>query len=76
VGEGGPLQYLADVFLFSDPEPLGVAGRVSLRVAGQLVISVLSDRVGWFGVAQVGLTPGGFVGVLLVAAGTPLITRP
>jgi hypothetical protein len=38
--------------------PLGVAGVVSLLVAGQLAISVLSDRLGWFGVAQVGFTPG------------------
>jgi bacterial/archaeal transporter family-2 protein len=67
---------VADVFLFSDPEPLGVAGVVSLLVAGQLVISMLLDRLGWFGVAQVGLTPGRLVGVLLVAAGTLLITRP
>jgi bacterial/archaeal transporter family-2 protein len=56
--------------------PLGVAGVVSLLVAGQLVISVLSDRLGWFGVAQVELTPGRVAGVLLVAVGTLLITRP
>jgi bacterial/archaeal transporter family-2 protein len=55
---------------------LGVAGVVSLLVAGQLVISVLADRLGWFGVAQVGLTPGRLAGVLLVAVGTLLITRP
>jgi transporter family-2 protein len=29
--------------------PLGVAGVVSLLIAGQLVISVLADRLGWFG---------------------------
>ena len=56
--------------------PLGVAGVISLLVAGQLVISVLADRLGWFGVAQVGLTPGRLAGVLLVAVGTLLITRP
>ena len=76
VGEGGPLQYLADVFLSSDSEPLGVAGRVSPRVAGQLVISVLSDRVGWFGVARVGLIPVCSAGVLLAVVGTLRITRP
>jgi bacterial/archaeal transporter family-2 protein len=54
---------------------LGVAGVVSLLIAGQLVISVLADRLGWFGVAQVGLTPGRLVGVVLVAVGTLLITR-
>jgi bacterial/archaeal transporter family-2 protein len=56
--------------------PLGVAGVVSLLVAGQLVISVLADRLGWFGVAQVGLTPWRLAGVLLVALGTLLVTRP
>jgi bacterial/archaeal transporter family-2 protein len=55
---------------------LGVAGVVSLLVAGQLSISVLADRLGWFGVAVVGLTPGRSVGIVLVAAGTLLITRP
>ena len=55
---------------------LGVAGVVSLLVAGQLCISVLADRLGWFGVAEVGLTPARWLGVLLVAAGTLLITRP
>ena len=51
-------------------------GRGVLQVAGQLVISALADRLGWFGVARVGLTPGRLAGVLLVAVGTLLITRP
>jgi bacterial/archaeal transporter family-2 protein len=50
--------------------PLGVAGVVSLLVAGQLVISVLADRLGWFGVAQVGLTP-----TRLAGAGTRSTSR-
>ena len=55
---------------------LGVAGVVSLLVAGQLLISVLADRLRWFGVAEVGLTPGRLAGLVLVAVGTLLITRP
>jgi len=55
---------------------LGVAGVVSLLVAGQLVISVVADRLGLFGVARVGLTLGRLAGIVLVAAGTLLITRP
>jgi transporter family-2 protein len=56
--------------------PLGVAGVVSLLIAGQLLISVLADRLRWFGVAAVGLTPGRWLGIALVAAGALLITRP
>jgi uncharacterized membrane protein YdcZ (DUF606 family) len=48
----------------------------SLLIAGQLVISVVADRVGLFGVAQVGLTPGRWFGIAPVAAGTLLITAP
>jgi len=56
--------------------PLGVAGVVSLLVAGQLLISVLADRLRWFGVAEIGLTPARWAGIVLVAAGTLLIVRP
>jgi transporter family-2 protein len=56
--------------------PLGVGGLVSVLVAAQLIVSVITDRFGWFGVAQVGLTPGRWVGVALVVAGTVLVTRP
>jgi transporter family-2 protein len=55
---------------------LGIAGVASLLIAGQLFISVLADRLGWFGVARVGLTPGRWAGIVLIALGTLLITRP
>ncbi len=54
---------------------LGVAGVICLMVAGQLAVSLLADRFGWFGVQQVALTPGRWVGLGLVVAGTLLITR-
>ena len=54
--------------------PSRVAGVVSLLVAGQLVISV--HRLGSFGVAHVGLTPGRLAGVVACRGGTMLITRP
>lgn len=54
---------------------LGVAGVIALLVAGQLVVSVVADRLHWFGVHQMAITPGRVVGVVLVAAGTVLITR-
>lgn len=55
---------------------LGVAGVVSLLVAGQLLVGLLADRLRWFGVAEVGVTPVRLAGVLLVGLGTLLITRP
>jgi transporter family-2 protein len=55
---------------------LGVAGVVSLLILGQLLIAIVADRLGWLGVTHVGLTPGRWAGVILIAAGTVLITRP
>lgn len=54
--------------------PLGAGAVVALLVAAQLVISVLSDQMGWFG-AHHALTAGRIGGVALVVLGTLLITR-
>jgi transporter family-2 protein len=55
---------------------VGIAGVAALLIFGQLVIAVVADRLGLFGVTVVGLTPGRWAGIVLVAAGTLLITRP
>lgn len=55
---------------------LGIAGVASVIIAGELVMAIVADRLGWFGVSVVGLTPGRWAGVALVAAGTVLIMRP
>jgi transporter family-2 protein len=55
--------------------PLGVGGLTSVLVAAQLVVSVAADRFGWFGLAQIGLTPARWAGLALVIAGTVLVTR-
>jgi transporter family-2 protein len=55
--------------------PLGAGGVVALLVAGQLIVSVAADRFQWYGLHRVGITPGRSLGVLLVVAGTVLITR-
>jgi bacterial/archaeal transporter family-2 protein len=55
--------------------PLGAGGVIALLVAAQLVVSVIVDRFGWFGLQQVGIGAGRLTGVLLVIAGTALITR-
>lgn len=54
--------------------PLGAGAVVALLVAAQLVVSVLSDQLGWFG-AHHTLTAGRVGGVVLVMLGTLLITR-
>lgn len=54
--------------------PLGAGAVVALLVAAQLVMSVLSDQLGWFG-AHHALTLGRVAGVVLVMVGTGLITR-
>jgi uncharacterized membrane protein YdcZ (DUF606 family) len=54
--------------------PLGAGAVVAILVAGQLVMSVLSDQLGWFG-AHHALTLLRAGGVALVVLGTVLITR-
>jgi bacterial/archaeal transporter family-2 protein len=54
---------------------LGAAGVIALLVAGQLVVALFADRFGWFGLARVAITPGRIIGLVLVIAGTVLVTR-
>jgi transporter family-2 protein len=55
--------------------PLGAGAVIALLVAGQVIISVVADRFGWFGLHHVGLGAGRVLGVTLVLAGTLLVTR-
>jgi transporter family-2 protein len=55
--------------------PLGSGAVIALLVAGQVIISVLADRLGWFGVHQVPIGLGRVLGVALMIAGTVLVTR-
>lgn len=54
---------------------LGTGGVVALIVSAQLVIALVIDRLGWFGVHQIGISAGRLVGLGLVIAGTVLITK-
>jgi bacterial/archaeal transporter family-2 protein len=54
---------------------LGAGAVVALLVAGQAVVSVIADRLGWFGLHQIAIGPGRVVGVTLVIAGTLLVIR-
>jgi bacterial/archaeal transporter family-2 protein len=55
--------------------PLGVGAVIALLVAGQVIISVVADRLGWFGLHHVGISTGRVLGVALILAGTVLVTR-
>jgi transporter family-2 protein len=54
--------------------PLGTGAVIALFVASQLVISVIADRIGLFGLHHA-LTPERAGGVVLVILGTILVTR-
>jgi bacterial/archaeal transporter family-2 protein len=54
---------------------LGAGAVVALLVCAQLVITILADRLGWFGLHHVGIGAGRLIGLALVVAGTVLITR-
>lgn len=54
---------------------LGAGAVVALLVCSQLVISILADRLGWFGLQHVAIGVGRLAGLALVVAGTVLITR-
>jgi transporter family-2 protein len=56
-------------------KPLGAGAVIALLVAGQVIISVVADRLGWFGVPHVAVTPGRLLGVAFVIVGTLLVTR-
>ena len=55
--------------------PLGAGSVIALLVAGQVLISILADRLGWFGLHHVGIGAGRLLGAGLVVAGTVLVTR-
>jgi bacterial/archaeal transporter family-2 protein len=54
---------------------IGAGGVAAATIFGQLVASVVIDRLGLFGLDEVPLTPERVVGVVLLLAGTVLIVR-
>lgn len=54
---------------------LGAAGLIAGLLCGQLIVSLLLDRFGLFGLERIGITPVRVFGVLLVLVGTLIVTR-
>lgn len=82
VGEVGPLYLvgglLGAVYVFSAllvVREIGAGGVAAATIAGQLSFSVVLDRAGAFGLAEIPVTWDRLVGVLLLVAGTFLIVR-
>ena len=51
---------------------LGATATIGLLIAGQLVMGALIDRLGLFGVEQIGLSWPRILGIVLLAAGAAL----
>ena len=54
--------------------PLGAGAVIALFVASQLIMAVIADRFGWFGVHHVAIGPARLIGLVLVVGGTALVT--
>ena len=54
---------------------IGAGGVAAATVTAQLTASLAIDRLGWFGLDQVALTPERLLGVVLLLAGTVLVVR-
>ncbi|HTP22251.1 MAG TPA: DMT family transporter [Solirubrobacteraceae bacterium] len=54
---------------------LGAGAVIALLVTAQLVVALVIDRFGWFGLDRVAIGPTRLFGLALVIAGTVLVTR-
>jgi bacterial/archaeal transporter family-2 protein len=54
---------------------IGAGGVAAATITGQLVFSMVIDRLGLFGLDEVALTPERVVGVVLLLVGTVLVVR-
>ncbi|MGB7589482.1 MAG: DMT family transporter [Solirubrobacterales bacterium] len=54
---------------------IGAGGVAAATITGQLVASVVIDRLGLFGLDQIPLSPERIIGIVLLLAGTVLVVR-
>jgi transporter family-2 protein len=73
-GIGGAAIVAGSIFLI---RPLGATALTAGLVTTQLTMSALMDRGGWFGVEKVSVNATAIIGIVLLVAGTILVTtRP
>jgi transporter family-2 protein len=54
---------------------IGAGGVAAATVTAQLIASLAIDRLGWFGLDQIPITPERVLGVVLLLVGTVLVVR-
>ncbi|HEX6761221.1 MAG TPA: DMT family transporter [Gaiellaceae bacterium] len=69
----GGVMGLTIVFTITFAQPrIGATATIGILIAGQLVMGVLIDRFGLFGVAQIAISPVRLAGVALLGIGAAL----
>jgi bacterial/archaeal transporter family-2 protein len=69
----GGVMGLTVVFTITFAQPrIGATATIGILIAGQLVMGLLVDRFGLFGVAQIAISPARLVGVALLGIGAAL----
>ena len=69
----GGVMGLLVVFSITFAQPrIGATSTIAILIAGQLLMGVLIDRFGLFGVAQIGISWQRLLGIILLAAGAAL----
>ena len=70
---GGPCGLVFVVTALATVRPLGASGVVATSLLGQLIASVVIDRLGLFGLARAAISPVRVAGLLLIAGGTAMV---
>lgn len=69
----GGVMGLTVVFTITFAQPrIGATATIGILIAGQLVMGLLIDRYGLFGVAQIAISPARLAGVVLLGIGAAL----
>jgi bacterial/archaeal transporter family-2 protein len=72
---GGVMSVFIVVAITVGPPRIGVTATIAIVIAGNLLSAALIDRLGLFGVEQVGLSWPRILGIVLLAAGAALTLK-